>query len=98
MYLLQQFQDAVTVSTLPHPISMFLLGIGTISIIFLFYEYNRTRKLIESFSKELTELKNLLQSSDQRTDDKIKDLSKKVDSRVDKAILTIKKSGESTKR
>lgn len=97
MYLLQ-FQDAVTVSTLPHPISMFLLGIGTISIIFLFYEYNRTRKLVESFSKELNELKGLLQSSDQRTDDKIKDLSKKVDSRVDKAILSIKKSEDRSKK
>lgn len=91
MYLLDSFQDAVTVSTLPHPISMFLLGIASISLIFLFYEYNRTRKVVDSFSKELTELKNLLQSSDQRTDDKIKDLSKKVDSRVDKAILSIKK-------
>jgi hypothetical protein len=90
MYLLQ-FQDAVTVSTLPHPISMFLLGIGTISIIFLFYEYNRTRRLVDTFSKDLNELKNLLQSSDQRTDDKLKEISKKVDSRVDKAILAIKK-------
>ena len=91
MYLLDTFQDAVTVSTLPHPISMFLLGIGTISIIFLFYEYNRTRKLVETFSKDLNELKNMLQSSDQRADEKLKELSKKVDSRVDKAILSIKK-------
>lgn len=91
MYLLQ-FQDAVSVSTLPHPISMFLLGIGSICIVFLFYEYNRTRKQVETFSKELNELKHILQLSDQRTDDKIKDLSKKVDSRVDKAILSIKKA------
>lgn len=93
MYLLQ-FQDAVSVSTLPHPISMFLLGIGSICIVFLFYEYNRTRKLVETFSKDLNELKNLLHNSDQRTDDKIKDLSKKVDSRVDKAILAIKKDNK----
>lgn len=92
MYLLDTFQDAVTVSTLPHPISMFMLGIGCISIIFLFYEYNRTRRIVDTFSKELNQLKTLLQSSDQRIDDKIKDLSKKVDSRVDKAILAVKKA------
>jgi len=91
MYLLDAFQDAVTVSTLPHPISMFLLGIGSICIVFLFYEYNRTRRLVDTFSKDLNELKNILQNSDQRTDEKLKEISKKVDSRVDKAILAIKK-------
>ena len=91
MYLLDSFQDAVTVSSLPHPISMFLLGIGCISIIFLYSEYGKVKTVIRDFERNVNELKSMVQSSDQRTDGKLKELSKKVDSRVDKAILTIKK-------
>jgi len=91
MYLLDSFQDAVTVSSLPHPISMFLLGIGTISIIFLYSEYGKVKTVIRDFERNVNELKSIVQSSDQRADEKLKELSKKVDSRVDKAILAIKK-------
>ncbi len=44
--------------------------------------------------ERIDELEKLIGLINQKTDDKISDISKKIDSRVDKAILAIKKSGE----
>ncbi len=97
MFLLQHFSDEVTVSSLPHPISMFLLGIMTITIIFVLIEYKRGKADLKINTERIDELENLIGLINQKTDDKISDISKKIDSRVDKAILAIKKSGENRK-
>ncbi len=36
--------DEVTVSSLPHPISMFLLGVFGITTLFMFFEVQRFKK------------------------------------------------------
>jgi hypothetical protein len=95
--LLQQFSDEVTVSSLPHPISMFLLGIMAVTVIFVLIENKRTRSDLKVSTDRLNEVEKLLELVNKRTDDKISDISKKIDSRVDKAILAIKKLGESKK-
>jgi len=100
MNLLQvvpQFTDEVTVSSLPHPISMFLLGIMSITVIFLFSEYRRGKQDVKECRDSIQELEALIEGVNRRTDDKLLEVSKKVDSRVDKAILAIKKAQESKK-
>jgi hypothetical protein len=94
MFLLQRFSDEVTVSSLPHPISMFLLGIMTITLIFVLIEYKRNRIELKANTERINEIEDIIELVNKRTDEKISDISKKIDSRVDKAILAIKKVGE----
>ena len=94
---LQRFSDEVTVSSLPHPISMFMLGIMAVTVVFLFIEYKRAKDEVKINTERIDELEKLIGLINQKTDDKISDISKKIDSRVDKAILAIKKSGENRK-
>jgi hypothetical protein len=95
--LLQRFTDEVTVSSLPHPISMFMLGVMAVTVIFLFVEYKRGREEIKKSHERINELEKIIELANKRVDDKITDISKKIDSRVDKAILAIKKTGENKK-
>jgi len=94
---LQQFTDEVTVSSLPHPISMFLLGIMTVTMIFVLIEYKRNKIELKINTDRINEMEDIIELINKRTDDKILDISKKIDSRVDKAILAIKKVGENKK-
>jgi hypothetical protein len=94
---LQQFSDEVTVSSLPHPISMFLLGIMTVTMIFVLIEYKRNKTELKVNTERMDEIEDLIKLISEKTDDKISDISKKIDSRVDKAILAIKKVGENKK-
>lgn len=87
-----QMSDEVTVSSLPHPISMFLLGIFAVTIIFVLIEVTRMRKeweknrnLLNGFESRFTEHKN-------ETENKISEISKKIDSRVDKALVALSKN------
>ena len=91
---LQQFTDEVTVSSLPHPISMFLLGIMTVTMIFVLIEYKRGKADLKINTERINEMEDIIELVNKRTDDKISEISKKIDSRVDKAILAIKKVGE----
>jgi hypothetical protein len=100
MNLLQtvpQFTSDITISSLPHPISMFLLGIITITVIFLFLEYRRGKQDVKDCRDSIQELEGLIEVINKKTDDKLSEVSKKVDSRVDKAIVAIKKAQESKK-
>jgi hypothetical protein len=94
MFLQQRFSDEVIISSLPHPISMFLLGIMAVTIVFVLIEYKRNKVELKVNAERLDEMERILELVNKRTDDKISDISKKIDSRVDKAILTIKKVGE----
>lgn len=86
--------DEVTVSSLPHPISMFFLGTFLVAMIYMLIEVNRFKKdnerlrlFIDSFEKRFSDLKS-------ESDSKISEISKKIDSRVDKALLTFKKQNK----
>jgi hypothetical protein len=95
MFLQQRFSDEVIISSLPHPISMFLLGIMAVTIVFVLIEYKRNKVELKVNAERLDEMERILELVNKRTDDKISEISKKIDSRVDKAILAIKKVGES---
>jgi hypothetical protein len=84
--------DEVTVSSLPHPISMFFLGIFAVTIIFVTIEVFKMRKEWEKFKNDNESKTNDLQKFIDEFDSKIFEVSKKVDSRVDKALLNLKKS------
>ena len=86
-----QAQDAITVSTLPHPISMFFLGVSFIISLYLYFELTRLRGDVRAVNKENTELKEKIRSTKIEVDRIVSEVSKKVDSRVDKAIESMKK-------
>ena len=92
MTLLQLSQDSITVSTLPHPISMFFLGVSFIISLYLFFELSRVRNENRAISNENTEIKEKIRQYKIDVDKTVGELSKKVDSRVDKAIETMKKN------
>ena len=92
MTLLQLTQDSITVSTLPHPISMFFLGVSFIISLYLYFELNKVRSENRSISNENSEIKEKIRQYKIDVDKTVGELSKKVDSRVDKAIETMKKN------
>ena len=92
-----KMSDEVVVSSLPHPISMFLLGIFAITIIFMWIEVQRSAKRKEKVIADLEVMKTQLFEFKTEMSGKFIELSKKIDSRVDKAILTLKKEGKTEK-
>ena len=86
-----QAQDAITVSTLPHPISMFFLGVSFIISLYLYFELTRLRGDVRAVNKENDEIKEKIRNTKIEVDRVVSEVSKKVDSRVDKAIESMKK-------
>lgn len=86
-----QITDAITISTLPHPISMFFIGVSFVISIYLYFELIRLRSDVRETNKENTELREKLRITKIEIDRVVSELSKKVDSRVDKAIESMKK-------
>ena len=91
MTLLDIAQDSITVSTLPHPISMFFLGVSFIISIYLYFELSKMRTEQRAILKENVEIREKIRQYKIDVDKVVSDLSKKVDSRVDKALETMKK-------
>jgi hypothetical protein len=96
MNLLQtiKMSDEVTVSSLPHPISMFFLGIFAVTITFMMIEVLRFKKDNEKFKSLAEEINNKLEVSTSELEQKLSDVSKKIDSRVDKALISFKKQNK----
>jgi hypothetical protein len=84
-------QDAITVSTLPHPISMFFIGVTFIISIYLYLELVKLRGEVRATMKENGEVKEKLRNTQIEVNRQVTELSKKVDSRVDKALDSLKK-------
>lgn len=91
MTFLQVANDSITVSTLPHPVSMFFLGVSFIICLYLYFEVTRLRGDVRAITKENNEIKEKIRNTKIEVDKSVGELSKKVDSRVDKAIESIKK-------
>ena len=83
--------NEVTVTVLPHPITMFILGGMLLGLILLFLEFKRTRDMIKSVSQKLEAQVLLIDAIKEQTTKSIQDVSRKVDSRIDKAIGNVKK-------
>jgi len=89
-----KMSDEVTVSSLPHPISMFFLGIFAITIIFMWIEVNRGTKRKDKLLSDMESLKKDYSDYKSEMSQKFTELSKKIDSRVDKAVVSLKKQGK----
>lgn len=89
-----KLSDEVTVSSLPHPISMFFLGIFAVAIIFVMIEVNRFKKEIEKMRNDVDSSKSIIPIMKNELESKLSEVSKKIDSRVDKALLGFKKSNK----
>jgi hypothetical protein len=87
-------QDAITVSTLPHPISMFFIGVTFIISLYLYMEFLKLRNEIRTTMKELLEVKDRIHTTKIEVEKMVSELSKKVDSRVDKALDSLKKQSQ----
>jgi len=83
--------NEVTVTVLPHPITMFILGGMLLGLILLFLEFKRTRDMIKSVSQKLEAQALLIDAIKEQTTKSIQDVSRKVDSRIDKALGNVKK-------
>lgn len=87
MMLLQVMTDgAVVVSTLPHPISMFLLAVSFMLCVYLFLQQRSLKDDLERMKTYKEETRTKIQDLEKQFDKKIDEVSRKVDSRVDKAL------------
>lgn len=89
-----KMSDEVTVSSLPHPISMFFLGTFTILIIYVITEVNKFKKNNDKIKDFMETFKSELENCKKENESKLSDISKKIDSRVDKALLSFKKQSK----
>ena len=83
--------NEVTVTVLPHPITMFILGGMLLGLVLLFLEFRRTREMIKNLHLEVQKQGEAINEVRQSTTKSIHDISRKVDSRIDKALGNVKK-------
>lgn len=89
-----KMSDEVTVNSLPHPISMFFLGIFAVTIIYLVIEMNRVRREWEKIKHTLDNFESRFEEHRSETNNRMSEMSKKIDSRVDKALVNLTKKKE----
>jgi len=83
--------NEVTVTVLPHPVTMFILGGMLLGLILLFLEFRRTREMIKILSNQLEAQNSVINALKEHTMKSIQEVSRKVDSRIDKALGNVKK-------
>tara|TARA_B110000503_G_C6859253_1_gene294104 strand:- start:192 stop:452 length:261 start_codon:yes stop_codon:yes gene_type:complete len=83
--------NEVTVTILPHPITMFILGAMLLGLILLFIEFRRLRGIVKNLSNQIEHHNNIVISSNDKNLKLIQEVSRKVDSRIDKALGSVKK-------
>ena len=83
--------NEVTVTILPHPITMFILGAMLLGLVLLFIEFRRLRGIVKNLSNQIEHHNNIVISSNDKNLKLIQEVSRKVDSRIDKALGSVKK-------
>jgi hypothetical protein len=81
--------NEVSVSTLPHPISTFFIGFLLFGGIIIYFEFRKMSTEINILRNTLNDLKTTLKENDVKLENKIAEISKKIDSRVDKAMINL---------
>jgi uncharacterized membrane-anchored protein YhcB (DUF1043 family) len=84
--------NEVAVTILPHPITTFILGIVFLGLVILWFEYRSMKNEVKKFNNLVEKLTNKLDETKGYVDNQLSDVSKKVDSRVDKALLNLKRT------
>jgi len=83
--------NEVTVTVLPHPVTMFIIGGMLLGLILLFVAHNRTNQEVKEYKRELRKLTDSLELMKADLGKAVNEVSRKVDSRIDKALGSIKK-------
>ena len=83
--------NEVVITALPHPITTFVLGIMVVFAIITVGYLNRVLARIERVEKENQEMNDKLSNHFKATEKMSQEISRKVDSRIDKALGSIKK-------
>jgi uncharacterized protein YlxW (UPF0749 family) len=86
--------DEVVVTALPHPITTFILGFMILAVTTLWFEYKAGRRETQKFNSELEKISNQLTELKSYVDTSTAQISKKVDSRVDKVIADLKRNNK----
>lgn len=83
--------NEVVITALPHPITTFVLGIMVVFAVITVGYLNRVLARIERVEKENQEMNDKLSNHFKATEKMGQEISRKVDSRIDKALGSIKK-------
>ena len=83
--------NEVTVTVLPHPISMFFIGALLLGMIVVVWEFSRTKRELQEFKKDVNASLKDTEALKAHTEKSIEQISRKVDSRIDKALGNLKK-------
>lgn len=86
--------DEVVVTALPHPITTFILGFVLLAVGILWIEYKSGRKEVERYNSQLEKISKQLEDMKSHVDQSTTQISKKVDSRVDKVIADLKRNNK----
>lgn len=78
--------NEVTVTVLPHPVTMFFIGAMLLGLVIVFLEFRRTRDEVKLFRREIQTLRDQIEGIKDSTSKAIQEVSRKVDSRIDKAL------------
>ena len=83
--------NEVTVTVLPHPITMFMLGGMLLGLILLFSVYLKNANEVKEYKREIQKLTDNIETSKVDLSKAVNEISRKVDSRIDKALGSVKK-------
>jgi len=83
--------NEVTVTVLPHPVTMFMLGGMLLGLILLFMAYLKTANEVKTYKQELQKIADGVELAKVDLTKSVNEISRKVDSRIDKALGSLKK-------
>ena len=83
--------NEVTVTVLPHPVTMFFIGALLLGMLAVLWEFSRTKREFKEFKREVDESLKTTKTIKDYVEKSIEQVSRKVDSRIDKALGNLKK-------
>jgi len=83
--------NEVVITALPHPITTFVLGTMIVMAVITWVYLSRVVNKMDNLEKENQEMKEKISNHFKMTERMGQDISRKVDSRIDKAFGSIKK-------
>ena len=83
--------NEVVITALPHPITTFVLGIMVVFSVVTMIYLSRVLNRLERVEKENQDMNDKLSNHFKATEKMSQEISRKVDSRIDKALGSIKK-------
>jgi uncharacterized protein (UPF0210 family) len=83
--------NEIVITALPHPITTFVLGTMIVMAVITWVYLNRVMNKLDNLEKDNQEMKEKISTNFKMTEKMGQEISRKVDSRIDKALGSIKK-------